>query len=932
MTRSRTASRLSSVSSLRLPAIQRPLSRLGVLDPISLRGFCATSSGDTDLSAEAWGRPLPREEHPVVSRSRVCRPQTEPWMEEAPDQLPLHIPEGVEVVQAADPDKPRLPIFGERATVGSWVERTSNRATSSTSTISCPGARLRILVDQLEHDLRETLQGGGLDHLNRLFKSKCPEGRDQVDTDMLLVILTKFLGRFISAKHFRQLLLRLHLSDKAVVTCQELCSRLEVSLPNGSGGRSGPVQGPGGQALRTATQAHGLLRGQARSRFLDLVQSFLGKSNEGAGWITAAQLKNILEQLNLHTENREFDKLWKRYDEDGIGAVRLDALLKKLGFSSRERPGADRSKNDPPGGDNTGSIMHCSPTLDLGQALYAGEEERQASITVETWLKDRFREGIQKMKVEFDKLDPEKSGKVQPNSFLQVLRMFGLHLKGKHLGLFLARCGLKVRKTGIDYLEFLRRFQDRGEEGVLHRILTNPKHRFHRSESVSQGTSVSAVEAHLTRLFQSEYLALLDIFQNLDKHGKKVVSQTEFRAALESRFRLEMTDAQFEQLLDSLPLDADGNVQYLLFMAAFDTRGGAPSLFEPPLVEGSDPSNGGLEGRAPGWDQAQAGRDRSSAELFEIIKGLVRKDFPAVQAAYEQLDERNTRRMTQEDVCPSSPFRFDIRPEVSRGEVRRLWATLITNQDKTVDFLQFVRHFGHSPKSACFPNAKVCPPRAGDEDRRKRSRRLNCVSDILVDAVRAKVELLCHQLWTEFRDQDPYGTGFMSQEEFRRILKHLCAHLNEYECAVLARKFDINADGRVSYVEFLKPFASRGRKRMHKSNMAAVLQSYSDLEERPLRGIPQALRLSRKAEGHALRRAFRKLDSSGSGLLPSSEFNAVLKLRGATLNDEEMGHILARYGTQQDGCVDYRRFLLEECRQPPRSSSVASDTPATSHT
>ena len=51
--------------------------------------------------------------------------------------------------------------------------------------------------------------------------------------------------------------------------------------------------------------------------------------------------------------------------------------------------------------------------------------------------------------------------------------------------------------------------------------------------------------------------------------------------------------------------------------------------------------------------------------------------------------------------------RFDIRPEITRGEIRDLWKTFITNTDKTLDFLQFTRHFGYSLKSAAFPNAKV---------------------------------------------------------------------------------------------------------------------------------------------------------------------------------------------------------------------------------
>ena len=61
--------------------------------------------------------------------------------------------------------------------------------------------------------------------------------------------------------------------------------------------------------------------------------------------------------------------------------------------------------------------------------------------------------------------------------FLQVLRSFDLRLKREHLGLFLARCGMELRKNGIDYPQFLRRFQDRSEDGLTHSILSNPKHR-----------------------------------------------------------------------------------------------------------------------------------------------------------------------------------------------------------------------------------------------------------------------------------------------------------------------------------------------------------------------------------------------------------------------------------------------------------------------
>ena len=58
----------------------------------------------------------------------------------------------------------------------------------------------------------------------------------------------------------------------------------------------------------------------------------------------------------------------------------------------------------------------------------------------------------------------------------------------------------------------------------------------------------------------------------IDKLGLDVVSQEEFRAAIESRFDIEINEDQFRGLVDRVPLDDEGNVKYADFMAQFDTR------------------------------------------------------------------------------------------------------------------------------------------------------------------------------------------------------------------------------------------------------------------------------------------------------------------------------------------------------------------------
>lgn len=84
------------------------------------------------------------------------------------------------------------------------------------------------------------------------------------------------------------------------------------------------------------------------------------------------------------------------------------------------------------------------------------------------------------------------------------------------------------------------------------------------------------------------------------------------------------------------------------------------------------------------------------------------------------------------------------------------------------------------------------------------------------------------QLRQEFQELDPYNTGYIMPDEFRTVLSELCVHLTVHELESLVGKFDISHDGRllylikyriyslqhcslyrVSYVEFLKPFAQK---------------------------------------------------------------------------------------------------------------------------
>ncbi|XP_039398195.1 EF-hand calcium-binding domain-containing protein 6-like isoform X3 [Mauremys reevesii] len=841
-----------STASPRLPpVIQHPLSRLGDPGRLALRGYApcgpqpAGGSGGTRAPPQQPPEPLPPFRG---ARSLLAAQQPQ------------------ETSARASPGQPKLPLFGQRADVGNPAASRASFASSRTSLLSQPGTQLRIEADELEHILCEKMRSGGYFTMRQLFKNNDPEGKGQVNRDVLLMMLTKFLGRYISFKQYQQLLLRLKLQEKAIIKFEELYAAIRDPATSGAPAWLDPINHRwGDRIMMTASQVHAQLKEKAKQRSLDIAD-LMPEKNPDDIRILMPEFKNILNKLGFHIGNEEFEKLWRRYDTEGTGVLKGDMLLKKLGAELQN------------GSSNNAKASGQS------REISKAEWERRASLDIERWLKDKFREGFRNMKEEFEKHDPQKTGKVGKESFLSILQKFGMHLKKEHFNLFLARCGLENSQTGINYLDLLRNFQDRSDRGITCKILSNPKHKFHREGSISPASTLTAIEAKLANLFQSDFLSLLATFQKIDRLQREVISQQEFQAAVESRFGVEITDEEFELLLDRIPLDEDGNVRYPQFMAMFDSRKGLPSLFDEKSVTNSvcDPNE-----------------DKDGQKQKENI--------PNQKVKY---------------TYGRTP-RFDIRPEITRGEIRKLWETLITNQDNTLDFMEFVRHFGYSPSSSCFPNAKISPPRKGDNNFRLCSKKLSCDSDILVDSVRAKVEYLWDDLKKEFEELDPYHTGFVSKKEFKDILTELCVHLNEYECEMLGQKFESNGDGCVSYLEFLKPFALSRQRWKNGNNMAAVMQaSQGEIDQSPkgtqtaeLGGLTTRLRKKLRGDWKTLRRAFKKLDIDSSGHLSLPEFRSVLKLCNLLLDEDEVYRILSKFDPNLDGRIDYKSFLEETCKK-----------------
>lgn len=130
--------------------------------------------------------------------------------------------------------------------------------------------------------------------------------------------------------------------------------------------------------------------------------------------------------------DKEFEKLWVKYDEKHVGVLQVKHFIDKLTGHS------DNSNTRNP----SRSSRCTTSSYDDGHIM----SERDQSISVEKWLARKFYEGCHDMSHAFKEF--EVDGLVKREQFLTVLREYGLVLNEDKLDTFLNRY-VKYLKTRL---------------------------------------------------------------------------------------------------------------------------------------------------------------------------------------------------------------------------------------------------------------------------------------------------------------------------------------------------------------------------------------------------------------------------------------------------------------------------------------------------
>ncbi|KAG8438643.1 hypothetical protein GDO86_004998 [Hymenochirus boettgeri] len=363
-------------------------------------------------------------------------------------------------------------------------------------------------------------------------------------------------------------------------------------------------------------QAHYYLVTKAQGRWHDLAKTFCEIDREGNGILQKKDLRNVLYRFYLPISPKEFEKLWNRYDSDGKGYLTHQEFLHKLGiaFASGDAGPSKRIVED----NQVCLDNHYIKQQQIQEEMNAFHKHQTKTLDIkdiEQQIKDKFRDYYQDFSTAFAKVDKNKDGLVTVSDFRGTLQDLHFNLDDEQFSSLLSRLKFKAGNGKLSYFDFLKIIDDgRASKYGQNRCEaataeTTQKLSLHKvSIKLQEAVNSSYNELHkppstwaervqrATRPRSSKELTMKDIltyirevvtgrfdtiaqeFLSLDYANLNVLSKDDFRELFNKNFML-LTDDQFENLWNTLPLNSYGNLKYGEFLRQFSS-GQSPSRLE----------------------------------------------------------------------------------------------------------------------------------------------------------------------------------------------------------------------------------------------------------------------------------------------------------------------------------------------------------------
>ncbi|CAH1800191.1 unnamed protein product [Owenia fusiformis] len=861
----------------------------------------------------------------------------------------------------------------------------------------------KMTSEELEDTLHEKLATGYYG-VRQLFKANDPTCQGTVTKEALLRILFTLCG-YITPGQYNRFLRFVGLEGKRNISFEDFinCFRdpeekdkrewvspykqkevmrsevlRELEASNKTSGMS-------------AVYCAAMLRRKAESKNFDLSAILPGTCFEYDGIIVPPQLREAMAHIGMKLTDQEFKKFWDKLDLEGSGALRTINLCSMLGLEKsgrhksfnyrrskrnsekvQEEQIEEQENNEPSVEErlqddmaeeinNNESVEDTIRVNIENKPMLEEEEEEELSSkkkrrvrksrrknprleSIVDCLHFKFEEPYNAMMMAFQQFDIQKDGLVSRIDFRRILKEFGFPLAATELEYFLSKCGQRSIRGQVNYKEFLTKYQNRSEQGLVNRIVTSQFHLFGQDYLPpvdGETLSTEELEARLVDFYHGDFLHLLGALQICDNYDIGVVTQFEFRDCIEKTLGYTMSEKQWKVLLNEVGVDKEGLLLYAKFMERFNIIPGSwnkrldgghlvtlvnqRDLETPVEVENLrearrlEDEKRRLREEGPAkpieadiqtiqveetFPKPPTDDCLSLDELNLILQELFRHRFHTIDKLFkDKMDRKSTGRISKNQFAQLL-HACDV--TLKNAEIEKLWKSFKTSSDGMYSFRQLLMKFCTGADGQLKMNEP--DPVADTVLRRSKTtafKETEQPSPVLVKGYtggaasgsmkdRLKYDVLKN--WSNLKDMfrhiDLSGFASVHKDEAMGVLQTLQFSLTENEVDSLMAKYDLNKDGMFHYMPFLEQFTSQP------STNNLVGNKYSRQMEAQL-----------VKDWKSIRRAFKKFDTANEGYLNVADFRKVLESCKVKATKEDMYHILAQFDTNMDGRISYEEFL-----------------------
>jgi Ca2+-binding EF-hand superfamily protein len=180
----------------------------------------------------------------------------------------------------------------------------------------------------------------------------------------------------------------------------------------------------------------------------------------------------------------------------------------------------------------------------------------------------------------------------------------------------------------------------------------------------------------------------------------------------------------------------------------------------------------------------------------------------------------------------------------------------------------------------------------------------------LESSLRDKIRANFTTLQKAFQSFDQDCNGFVSRDEFKRVIDSFCLQVSDSQLDELIERIDLNRDGQLSYLEFLRQFGIVESAEGH-----AWLKSNHRFNKtrspRPLLAaqVEKELREKISDQWGTVTKAFRMFDANGDGVITRAELRRVLESFCFQMSDSQFEELWGKYDENKDGYLEYMEFM-----------------------